>query len=109
MSVASVRTHCALLGKLVCMELAVCGPLLIFPTNPTLSPQLLEVNKQWDQHFRSMKQQYEQKVVWELREVQAETRFSAVVRASPTILLSTVVPWAVTFTHPLPLPLNPDH
>lgn len=26
-------------------------------------PQLLEVNKQWDQHFRSMKQQYEQKVM----------------------------------------------
>ena len=31
--------------------------------NPSLSPQLLEVNKQWDQHFRSMKQQYEQKVL----------------------------------------------
>lgn len=27
-----------------------------------LSLQLLEVNKQWDQHFRSMKQKYEQKV-----------------------------------------------
>ena len=25
--------------------------------------ELLEVNKQWDQHFRSMKQQYEQKVM----------------------------------------------
>ncbi|XP_050013705.1 TNFAIP3-interacting protein 1 isoform X6 [Alexandromys fortis] len=29
--------------------------------------QLLEVNKQWDQHFRSMKQQYEQKIT-ELRQ-----------------------------------------
>lgn len=28
----------------------------------TLCPQLLEVNKQWDQHFRAMKQKYEQKV-----------------------------------------------
>lgn len=56
-----------------------------------------------------MKQQYEQKVVWELREVKAEPRFSAVVSASPAVLLSTVVAWAVTFTHPLPLPLNPDH
>lgn len=53
------------------------------PANPALSPQLLEVNKQWDQHFRSMKQQYEQKVVWELREVKAEPRVSAVVSASP--------------------------
>lgn len=29
--------------------------------------ELLEVNKQWDQHFRSMKQQYEQKIT-ELRQ-----------------------------------------
>lgn len=34
--------------------------LLLTPVSP---PQLLEVNKQWDQHFRSMKQQYEQKVL----------------------------------------------
>ncbi|KAG8509273.1 TNFAIP3-interacting protein 1, partial [Galemys pyrenaicus] len=33
--------------------------------------ELLEVNKQWDQHFRSMKQQYEQKVT-ELRQKLAE-------------------------------------
>lgn len=34
--------------------------LLLTPVSPL---QLLEVNKQWDQHFRSMKQQYEQKVL----------------------------------------------
>ncbi|XP_072810614.1 TNFAIP3-interacting protein 1 isoform X6 [Vicugna pacos] len=34
-------------------------------------PQLLEVNKQWDQHFRSMKQQYEQKII-ELRQKLAD-------------------------------------
>ncbi|XP_021556656.2 TNFAIP3-interacting protein 1 isoform X3 [Neomonachus schauinslandi] len=33
--------------------------------------QLLEVNKQWDQHFRSMKQQYEQKIT-ELRQKLAD-------------------------------------
>ncbi|XP_036051744.1 TNFAIP3-interacting protein 1 isoform X4 [Onychomys torridus] len=33
--------------------------------------ELLEVNKQWDQHFRSMKQQYEQKIT-ELRQKLAE-------------------------------------
>ncbi|XP_066129125.1 TNFAIP3-interacting protein 1 isoform X1 [Saccopteryx bilineata] len=33
--------------------------------------ELLEVNKQWDQHFRSMKQQYEQKIT-ELRQKQAD-------------------------------------
>lgn len=33
--------------------------------------ELLEVNKQWDQHFRSMKQQCEQKIT-ELRQKQAE-------------------------------------
>lgn len=110
MSVASVRTHCALLGKLVCVELAVCGPLLI-PCNPALFPQLLEVNKQWDQHFRSMKQQYEQKVVWELREVKAESRELSCCQCIPpaAVLLSSVVPWTVTLTHSLPLPLNPDH
>lgn len=34
-----------------------------FLTPVPACPQLLEVNKQWDQHFRSMKQQYEQKVM----------------------------------------------
>uniref|UniRef100_M3ZBX4 TNFAIP3-interacting protein 1 n=1 Tax=Nomascus leucogenys TaxID=61853 RepID=M3ZBX4_NOMLE len=33
--------------------------------------ELLEVNKQWDQHFRSMKQQYEQKIT-ELRQKLAD-------------------------------------
>ncbi|XP_031527096.2 TNFAIP3-interacting protein 1 isoform X4 [Vicugna pacos] len=33
--------------------------------------ELLEVNKQWDQHFRSMKQQYEQKII-ELRQKLAD-------------------------------------
>lgn len=38
--------------------------LLCFSLLTPVSPlQLLEVNKQWDQHFRSMKQQYEQKVL----------------------------------------------
>lgn len=36
---------------------------LVFLTPVPASPQLLEVNKQWHQHFRSMKQQYEQKVM----------------------------------------------
>lgn len=43
-----------------------CGflALLLCVFNPAPAcPQLLEVNKQWDQHFRSMKQQYEQKVM----------------------------------------------
>ncbi|XP_059716542.1 TNFAIP3-interacting protein 1 isoform X4 [Haemorhous mexicanus] len=35
--------------------------------------QLLEVNKQWDQHFRSMKQKYEQKVT-DLHQELAEAR-----------------------------------
>ncbi|XP_017683459.1 PREDICTED: TNFAIP3-interacting protein 1 isoform X3 [Lepidothrix coronata] len=35
--------------------------------------QLLEVNKQWDQHFRAMKQKYEQKVT-DLHQELAETR-----------------------------------
>lgn len=45
--------------------------LCLAPSNPHSPLQLLEVNKQWDQHFRSMKQQYEQKVVWELWEAKA--------------------------------------
>lgn len=36
---------------------------LMFLTPVPACPQLLEVNKQWDQHFRSMKHQYEQKVM----------------------------------------------
>lgn len=36
---------------------------LVFLTPVPACPQLLEVNKQWDQHFRTMKQQYEQKVM----------------------------------------------
>lgn len=39
-----------------------CGGTVCTPANSTLYPQLLEVNKQWDQHFRAMKQKYEQKV-----------------------------------------------
>lgn len=39
-----------------------CGGTGWAPANSTLYPQLLEVNKQWDQHFRAMKQKYEQKV-----------------------------------------------
>uniref|UniRef100_A0A8D0PTD9 TNFAIP3 interacting protein 1 n=1 Tax=Sus scrofa TaxID=9823 RepID=A0A8D0PTD9_PIG len=35
--------------------------------------ELLEVNKQWDQHFRSMKQQYEQKIT-ELRQKLADAQ-----------------------------------
>ncbi|KGL79354.1 TNFAIP3-interacting protein 1, partial [Tinamus guttatus] len=35
--------------------------------------ELLEVNKQWDQHFRSMKQQYEQKIT-DLRQKLGETQ-----------------------------------
>ncbi|XP_043839863.1 TNFAIP3-interacting protein 1 isoform X2 [Dromiciops gliroides] len=35
--------------------------------------ELLEVNKQWDQHFRSMKQQYEQKIT-ELRQKLADSQ-----------------------------------
>ncbi|KAM8799051.1 TNFAIP3-interacting protein 1 [Eudromia elegans] len=35
--------------------------------------ELLEVNKQWDQHFRSMKQQYEQKIT-DLRQKLAESQ-----------------------------------
>ncbi|XP_068815577.1 TNFAIP3-interacting protein 1 isoform X8 [Struthio camelus] len=35
--------------------------------------ELLEVNKQWDQHFRSMKQQYEQKIT-DLRQKLAEAQ-----------------------------------
>ncbi|XP_007941821.1 TNFAIP3-interacting protein 1 [Orycteropus afer afer] len=35
--------------------------------------ELLEVNKQWDQHFRSMKQQYEQKIT-ELRQKLADVQ-----------------------------------
>ncbi|NXA46384.1 TNIP1 protein, partial [Nothocercus julius] len=35
--------------------------------------ELLEVNKQWDQHFRSMKQQYEQKIT-DLRQKLADTQ-----------------------------------
>lgn len=81
------------------MVLVLCGPSLLIPANPLLSPQLLEVNKQWDQHFRSMKQQYEQKVAWELWEVKAEPRFLAVVSALTLM---------VTLTHPS-LPLTPDH
>lgn len=39
------------------------APLPRVPNPVPACPQLLEVNKQWDQHFRSMKQQYEQKVM----------------------------------------------
>ncbi|XP_058278457.1 TNFAIP3-interacting protein 1 isoform X4 [Hirundo rustica] len=38
-----------------------------------VAEQLLEVNKQWDQHFRSMKQKYEQKVT-DLHQELAEAR-----------------------------------
>lgn len=39
-----------------------CGVACWAPAQLGLCPQLLEVNKQWDQHFRAMKQKYEQKV-----------------------------------------------
>ncbi|XP_048343779.1 TNFAIP3-interacting protein 1 isoform X2 [Sphaerodactylus townsendi] len=39
--------------------------------------ELLEVNKQWDQHFRFMKQQYEQKIT-ELREKLADSQKAVV-------------------------------
>lgn len=57
--------------------------LCLSPTNPSFSVQLLEVNKQWDQHFRLMKQQYEQKVAWETWEVTAELGSSAVLSTPP--------------------------
>ncbi len=63
-SAATFGTHCTHLGKLVHVELTLLVASLLISCYPRLAPQLLEVNKQWDQHFRSMKQQYEQKVTW---------------------------------------------
>lgn len=81
-----------------------------------LSPQLLEVNKQWDQHFRSMKQQYEQKVEWGDGDSWLSPRFLAVLSGPPRspaccFLLRSFEPWRFTpsLTHSPSLPLNPDH
>lgn len=50
-------------GHSVGIWLSILPSSLMFLTPVPVCPQLLEVNKQWDQHFRSMKQQYEQKVM----------------------------------------------
>jgi len=78
--------------------------------------ELLEVNKQWDQHFRSMKQQYEQKVVWGDGDSRLSPRFPAVLSGPPQslaccFLLRSLEPWRFTpsLTHSRSLPLNPDH
>lgn len=104
--------HCMLLGKLVCAKWFSLVLPCLSPANSSLSSQLLDVNKQWDQHFRSMKQQYEQKVVWGLPGVKAEARFPAV--------LSVHRLFAASFSAALnlgrspsritpSLPLTPDH
>uniref|UniRef100_A0A3Q2KVG5 TNFAIP3 interacting protein 1 n=1 Tax=Equus caballus TaxID=9796 RepID=A0A3Q2KVG5_HORSE len=45
--------------------------------------ELLEVNKQWDQHFRSMKQQYEQKALEEALSIQASPSSPSAAFGSP--------------------------
>lgn len=61
-SPSSWSPRCFCDGRLLGTATAGLGQGLGSHSATPLSPQLLEVNKQWDQHFRAMKQKYEQKV-----------------------------------------------
>lgn len=61
-SPSSWSPRCFCDGRLLGTATAGLGQGLGSHSATSLSPQLLEVNKQWDQHFRAMKQKYEQKV-----------------------------------------------